>query len=151
MQFSKRLKLSYAVGGSDTIFYYLENTSHTNNGQEAQLSPRDRAMRRVSWNLANCHATVQKVLVRQVLNKSKLWRWRVTVGRCVINMCTQPWRDRVASTVLQVSNKATTEVLWISPVYRRLAVKFLYIAVYSLHVCLINLLTYWLSAHWVDK
>jgi len=27
--------------------------------QEAQLLPRDRAMRRVSWNLANCHATVQ--------------------------------------------------------------------------------------------
>jgi len=67
---------------------------------EAQLSQRDSAMRRVSWNLANCHATVQKLFVRQVLNKSKLWSWRVTVGRCVINMCTQPWRDRVASIVL---------------------------------------------------
>ena len=32
-------------------------------GQEAQLSPRDRAMRRVNWNLANCHATVQKLLI----------------------------------------------------------------------------------------
>jgi len=32
------------------------------NAQEAQLSPRDRAMRRVSWNLANCHATVQNYL-----------------------------------------------------------------------------------------
>ena len=30
--------------------------------QEAPLSPRDSAMRRVSWNLANCHATVQKLL-----------------------------------------------------------------------------------------
>ena len=68
--------------------------------QEAQLSPRDRAMRRVNWNLANCHATVQKLNVRQVLNKSKLWSCRVTVGQCVINMCTQPWRDRVASIVL---------------------------------------------------
>ena len=69
---------------------------------EAQLSPRDRAMGRVSWNLASCHATVQKLLVRQVLNKSKLWSWRVTLGRRVglINMCTQPWRDRVASIVL---------------------------------------------------
>ena len=37
--------------------------------QEAQLSPRDRAMRRVSWNLPSCHATVQKLLVRQVLNQ----------------------------------------------------------------------------------
>ena len=71
--------------------------------QEAQLSPRDRAMRRVSWNLANCQATVQKILIRQVLNKSKLWSWRVKVGQCVINICTQPWRDRVASIVLWVS------------------------------------------------
>jgi len=60
--------------------------------QEAQLSPRDRMMHSVSWNLANCHATVQKLLVRQVLNKSKLWSWRVKLGRCVINMCTQLWR-----------------------------------------------------------
>ena len=33
--------------------------------QEPQLSPRDRAMRRVILNLANCHATVQKLLVRR--------------------------------------------------------------------------------------
>ena len=31
--------------------------------QDAQLSPRDRATRRVSWNLTNCHATAQKLLV----------------------------------------------------------------------------------------
>ena len=37
--------------------------------QEAQLSPRDRAMRPVSSNLANYHATVQKLLIRQVLTK----------------------------------------------------------------------------------
>ena len=76
---------------------------HCNLKQETQLSPRYRAMRRVSWNLAGCHATVQKLLVRQVLNKSKLWSWRVKVGRCVINMCTQPWRVRVAFIVLKVS------------------------------------------------
>ena len=46
---------------------------------------------------ANCHATVQKLLVRQVLKKSKLWSWRVTVGQCVINMCTQPWHDESLS------------------------------------------------------
>ena len=38
--------------------------------QEAQLSPKDRAMRRVIGNIANCHATVQKLLIRQVLTKS---------------------------------------------------------------------------------
>ena len=38
--------------------------------QEAQLSPRDRAMHRLNSNLANCHATVQKLLIRQVLTKS---------------------------------------------------------------------------------
>jgi len=37
--------------------------------QDAQLSPSDRAMRLVSSNLANCHATVQKLLIRQVLTK----------------------------------------------------------------------------------
>jgi len=37
--------------------------------QDAQLSPRDRAMRLVSSNLANYHATVQKLLIRQVLTK----------------------------------------------------------------------------------
>ena len=37
--------------------------------QEAQLSPSDRAMRLVSSNFANCHATVQKLLIRQVLTK----------------------------------------------------------------------------------
>ena len=75
--------------------------------EEAQLSPRDRAMRRVNWNLANCHATVQKLLVRQVQNKSKLWSWRDKVGRCVINMCTP----------------TTVELcIGLSPVYRRLAV-----------------------------
>ena len=50
--------------------------------QEAQLSLRDCAMRHVSWNPASCHATVRKLLVRQVLNKSKLWSWRVTVWQC---------------------------------------------------------------------
>jgi len=37
--------------------------------QEAQLSPSDRAMRLVSSNLANYHATAQKLLIRQVLTK----------------------------------------------------------------------------------
>jgi len=37
--------------------------------QEAQLSPSDRAMRLVKGNLANYHATVQKLLIRQVLTK----------------------------------------------------------------------------------
>jgi len=37
--------------------------------QEAQLSPSDRAMCLVSSNLANYHATVQKLLIRQVLTK----------------------------------------------------------------------------------
>jgi len=50
----------------------VSDGSNVNSAQEAQLSPRDHAMRCVSRNLANCHATVQKLLVRQVLNKSKL-------------------------------------------------------------------------------
>ena len=49
------------------LFPGLPGCAGTRKVQEAQLSPRDRAMRRVNWNLANCHATVQKLLIRQVL------------------------------------------------------------------------------------
>jgi len=70
--------------------------------QEAQLSPSDRAMRLVSSNLANYHATVQKLLIRQVLSKPIVWSWRFSSRQCVIN-------------------KPTTVELCISPVYRRLA------------------------------
>ena len=41
----------------------------TKHRQGAPLSPSDRAMRLVSSNLANYHATVQKLLIRQVLTK----------------------------------------------------------------------------------
>jgi len=55
---------------------------YSNARQEAQLSPRDRAMRPVSWNLANCHATVQKLLVLQVLNQvSAVANWPVRQNR----------------------------------------------------------------------
>jgi len=49
----------------------MKQRGHTHNSkrQEAQLSPSDRAMRLVSSNLANCHETVQKLLIRQVLTK----------------------------------------------------------------------------------
>ena len=40
--------------------------------QEAHLSPSDRAMRLVSSNLVNYHATVQKLLIRQVLTRIRL-------------------------------------------------------------------------------
>ena len=48
-----------------SAFRALANTKQ----EEAQLSPSDRAMRLVSSNLANYHATVQKLLIRQVLTK----------------------------------------------------------------------------------
>jgi len=70
--------------------------------QEAQLSPSDRAMRLVSSNLANYHATVQKQLIRQVLTKPMVWSRKYSWRQCVIN-------------------KPTTVELCISPVYRRLA------------------------------
>ena len=90
--------------------------------QEVQLLPSDRAMRLVGSNLANYHATVQKLLIRQVLTKPIVWSWRFSWRQCVINVCTQPRRDRVALIVSGVINKPTTDELCISPVYRRLAV-----------------------------
>ena len=55
--------------------------------QEAQLSSSDRAMRLVSSNLANYHATMQKLLIRQVLTKPMVWSWRFSWRQCVINVC----------------------------------------------------------------
>ena len=52
--------------------------------QEAQLSPSDRAMRLVSSNLDNYHATVQ-LLIWQVLTKPMVWSWRFSWRQCVIN------------------------------------------------------------------
>jgi len=66
----------------------------------------------VSSNLANYHATVQKLLTRPN-------RW-YEVGGLVGG--TQPRRDRVALIVSGVINKPTTDELSISPVYRRLVV-----------------------------
>ena len=48
---------------------YARSLSSRQVQQEAQLSPSDRAMCLVSSNLANYHATVQKLLIRQVLTK----------------------------------------------------------------------------------
>ena len=70
--------------------------------QEAQLSPRDRAMRRVNWNLANCHATVQKLLIRQVLTNSMVWSWRFRRRQCVI--------DNVHSTMTRSSRLLLSQV-----------------------------------------
>ena len=74
-------------------------------------------MLRVSWNLANCHETVQKLLVRQVLNKLKLWSWRVIVGQITM-------RNKHAHSIMTrssrfhcsigVINKPTTDELWTS-------------------------------------
>jgi len=69
--------------------------------QEAPLSPRDRAMRRVNWNLANCHATVQKLLI-QVLTKSIIWSWRFSRRQCVI--------DNVHSTMTRSSRLPLSQV-----------------------------------------
>ena len=70
--------------------------------QEAQLSPRDRAMRRVNWNLANWHATVQKLLIRQVLTISMVWSLRFSRRQCVI--------DNVHSTMTRSSRLPLSQV-----------------------------------------
>jgi len=60
------LSLDFVARVSD--FIEAESSARSKK-QQAQLSPSDRAMRLVSSNLANCHATVQKLLIRQVLTK----------------------------------------------------------------------------------
>ena len=76
--------------------------SITSSTQEAQLSPSDRAMRLVSSNLANYHATVQKLLIRQVLTKLMVRSWRFSRRQCVI--------DNVHSTMTRPSRLPLSEV-----------------------------------------
>ena len=86
--------------------------------QEAQLSPRDRAMRCVNWNLANCHATVQKLLIRQVLAKSMVWSWRFSRRQCRDRQCALNHDTTESAAIVSgVINKPTTVELCISRVY----------------------------------
>ena len=78
-------------------------------------------MRLVSSNLANYHATVQELLIRQVLTKPMVWSCRFSWRQCVIN-------------------KPTTDDLCISPVYQRLAVA-KFFKVHNLEIALVTLTT----------
>ena len=83
--------------------------------QQAQLSPTDRAMRRVCWNLANCHATVQKLLVRQVLNQvSAVANWPARQNRAVDST----WRSVRWTIVVERRTSLTDD----GPVYHALSV-----------------------------
>ena len=52
-----------------TAIFRDYRVSRYQKGTRSSATPRDRAMRLVSSNLANYHATVQKLLIRQVLTK----------------------------------------------------------------------------------
>ena len=75
-------------------------------------------------NSVSYHATVQKLLVRQVLTISMVCSWRFSWRQCVGLYTCALNHDATESApiVSGVINKPTTEELWISPVYRRLAV-----------------------------
>jgi len=51
-------------------------------------------------NSAETTCTTSPKQIEVMKLDSNFMCWRVTVRQCVINMCTQPWRDRVASIVL---------------------------------------------------
>ena len=89
--------------GSGSVNWIRDDSRLPLTKQEAQLSPSDRAMRLASSNLANYHATVQKLFVRQVLTISMVWSWRFSWRQCIINMCTQTQRDGVAFVISEVS------------------------------------------------
>ena len=85
-----KLKVTYSSGVPEPVTL-----------QEAQLSPSDRAMRLVSSNLASCHATVQKLLIRQVLTKLMVWSWRFSRRQCVMNNVHSTMTRRVGSHCLR--------------------------------------------------
>jgi len=85
--------------------------------QEAQLSPTDRAMRRVSWYLANCHATCRNYLYdKSWINRS------YEVGGLQWAMCNKHVQSTMERSSrfhcpVGVINIPTTDEFWISPVY----------------------------------
>jgi len=119
---SKLSLLAWTCQSTILVPMYLNITSHSL--QEAQLSLRDHAMRRVNWNLANFHATVQ--CRNYLYDKSWPNRWYevgdLVGGNAWYTMCTQPWRDRVGCHCLKCHKQTDDVELCISPVYRRLAV-----------------------------
>jgi len=90
--------------------------------QEAQLSPRDRATRRVSWNLPIPTQQYRNYLY----DKSWPNRWYkvgdLVGGNAWQTMRTQPWRHRVGFHCLKCHKQTDNVELCISPVCRRLAV-----------------------------
>ena len=95
------IRLRYMVAYNCSV---MQTGRWTVRQQEAQLSPGNRAMRGVSWNLASCHATVQKLLVRQVLNQvSAVANWPARQNRAVDRACLS-----VRSTVVE---RRSSEVL----------------------------------------
>jgi len=90
-----------------------------------QLSPRDRAICVLSGsytvvrsNLANYHATVQKLLIRQVLTIPMVWCWRFNLRQYVMNnVHSTMTRPNIGSHCLTgVINKPTTVESCISQV-----------------------------------
>ena len=77
----------------------LQQESHLWLQEQTRSSAIAEGPRDTSCQLKSCQLP-RNSAVRQVLNKSKLWTWRVKVGRYVVNMCTQPWPVRVAFIVL---------------------------------------------------
>jgi len=90
--------------------------------QEAQLSPRDRTMRHVSCNLPTATQQCRNYLYdKSWTNRShKLDSYTGTM--CDKHVHSTMTRSSHFHCPIGVINKPTTGVLWISPVYRRLAV-----------------------------
>jgi len=107
------------LAGSQVEFQTAGSATET----RSSVSPRDRVMRRVNWNLANCDATVQKLLTWQVLTISMVWSWRFSRRQCVIDNVhsTVTWPSRFhclrcvinkPTTVSCVYHLSTDDLLW---------------------------------------
>ena len=82
------------------------NNLHTTNKQNKKLSYRRvtaRCVLSVVILPCNCHATVQKLLIRQVLTKLMVWSWRFSRRQCVMN--------NVHSTMTRPSRLSLSQVL----------------------------------------
>ena len=84
-----RLKARLKVGSLTVDAAPLDNQEYWPNKQEAQISQMDRAMRRVSWNLANCQASNITGSPRYVCCLRLRWPWP-----SVTEIAARVWLDR---------------------------------------------------------
>jgi len=76
-----QIRLCWPLCAFINYIYSLTYLADNKHRQEAPLSPRDRATRRVSWNRAKCYINVRRMALKVIQGH---WKWHETTGHVVL-------------------------------------------------------------------